>query len=150
MSDLLTPRAYLVTLGLAKDGRGKFSAAGHAALDAAKASGMTFAEIVKPVAKPRVAKVAKPISLAKADVPAKPTPAVMPKRILGDLARPVPRNLPVFRKQETLYAKTPEGYTVGYDRCYSQACMLPVANCACKNGPQPVRGATAILGYSRV
>ena len=155
MSDLLTPRAYLVTLGLAKEGRGKFSAAGHAALEAAKAAGTVFAEPVKPVAKPRVAKTVK-VDLTSADSDSeaaytRPSPLAMPKvRPASDLARPVPVSRPVLRKQETLYARSPEGYTVGYDRCSSASCMLPVSVCACPAGPRPPRQCTPISEYSKV
>lgn len=44
-----TEREYLVSLDLAKPGRGRFSAAAKAALDEARANGTKFAEKVVPV-----------------------------------------------------------------------------------------------------
>lgn len=64
---MTTKRAYLVNLGLAKEGRGKFSNAAIVALDEAIAKGVVFDEPVKPEPK------AKPVSLAKPAAP-KPTP----------------------------------------------------------------------------
>lgn len=48
-----TKREYLVSLGLAKPGRGKFSGAGNEALAKALASGMKFSD-AKPVTAPVV------------------------------------------------------------------------------------------------
>lgn len=56
-----TRKEYLVTKGLANAGRGRISEAGHKALDAARAKGITFSDDVpKPKAKPREVKVHAP------------------------------------------------------------------------------------------
>lgn len=41
---MTTQREYLISLGLAKPTRGKFSREGHAALDKARSEGMTFSD----------------------------------------------------------------------------------------------------------
>lgn len=81
MQTLQTPREYLVKLGLAKPGRGKFSAQAHAELKKATKSGVKFAEPAAPVkptkkaaakrtaATPPKAAVTKPI-----ERPAEPEP----------------------------------------------------------------------------
>jgi hypothetical protein len=144
MTDLQTPREYLVSLGLAKEGRGKFSAAAHAALEAATASGIVFAEKPKPEPKPRAVRVPKP---------AKPTIVVTvvkgPKPAAeGQTARPVPAALPKLREQRTFYALSPEGYRVGYDRC--RKCMNPVSVCPCVSGPVAPNSCTPVAGFPRV
>lgn len=48
---MATERAYLVSLGLAKDGRGRFSAEAKAALDTARKGGMVFDKTAAEVAK---------------------------------------------------------------------------------------------------
>jgi len=127
-----TPREYLVGLGLAKPGRGMFSAAAHAALTEAKAKGVVFAEPVKAPAKPRTASVKPKVSLEKAPAP-KPAP---PKR--GVFARLVGK--PTLRKQETRYAVTPEGFRIGFSQCFKPSCNEPLSRCDCKGGPTPPGG----------
>jgi len=124
---LQTPREYLVSLGLAKDGRGKFSKEAHEALEKAKASGIVFAEKVAATPKP------KKVSLEK---PARPE---------ADLAKPVPKGpQPIVRKETVLYVTSPEGYSVGYDMCYRPGCFQTVQRCACANGPLAPSGATVV------
>lgn len=141
MSDQ-TPREYLVSLGLAKEGRGKFSAAAHAALAEAKAKGIVFAEPVKAPAKPRTPRTtaAKPVTVAK------PAPAPKPSifaRLVGK---------PVLRKQETRYAVSPEGFRIGFDQCFRQSCLEPISRCACPDGPTPPGGKDirVVESYPRV
>lgn len=57
---MTTQRDYLVSKGLAKPGRGRFSGAAKAAIASAIAEGMVFtdAKPAKPASKPRTAKVA--------------------------------------------------------------------------------------------
>lgn len=45
----MTPRDYLISIGLAKPGRGRFSREGVKALEQARERGMTFDEPAKPV-----------------------------------------------------------------------------------------------------
>jgi hypothetical protein len=56
---MATEREYLISIGLAKEGRGRFSSAGNDAIKAAKKSGMSFdktaAEIVKEERKLKIA-----------------------------------------------------------------------------------------------
>ncbi len=65
---MATERAYLVSLGLAKDGRGRFSAEAKAALDTARKGGMVFdktaAEIAKEEreSKPKKVRVTTPVA----------------------------------------------------------------------------------------
>jgi hypothetical protein len=62
-----TEREYLVSLDLAKPGRGRFSAAAKAALDEARANGVKFAEKPKPAVKATVS--TKPSQAKKVDKP---------------------------------------------------------------------------------
>jgi hypothetical protein len=125
----MTKREYLVSLGLAKEGRGKFSKAGLEELAKAEADGMSFDD-------------------NKPKAPAAPKPEkVEPVRNPADYAKPVPKPLPKLREQKTMYALTPEGYKVGYDSCW--VCHNPVSTCPCKSGPQPCKGATAVIGNPR-
>lgn len=59
---MLSKREYLVGLGLAKPGRGKFSNAAKEALSKAEAEGMKFSDTGAPVAKsgPEITKAEKP------------------------------------------------------------------------------------------
>lgn len=57
---MVTRREYLVSKGLAKPGRGKFSGAALAALDEARKSGTKFSDDEKPVRVPRKPKESKP------------------------------------------------------------------------------------------
>ena len=141
MTELLTPRAYLVSLGLAKEGRGKFSFEAHAALTEAKAQGMEFA-IPKPAAVKKE-KAVKPVVLA-APLPSTPRVQVV-VRNPGDLARVI-RDRPVLRAQETRYALTPEGYTVGYSSCHAPNCLQPLSRCTCAVASAP-KGVTVVAGY---
>lgn len=63
---MATEREYLVSLGLAKDGRGRFSAEAKAALDNARKGGMSFdktaAEIAKEVRESKPKKVRATVS----------------------------------------------------------------------------------------
>jgi hypothetical protein len=147
MSDLLTPRQYLVSKGLAvefgKDGvspaRGKFSAAGHAELERAKAAGMKFAEPVKPAAK---AKAPKP-AVAR---PAAPEPKPLARAATADVARAIVTP-PVVREQRTLYVTSDLGngktVQIGFDRCFRPGCFQTVSRCACAQGPKAPGGAVA-------
>lgn len=54
-----TRREYLVGLGLATPGRGRLSAAAHAAIDKAVSEGMTFSDMAKTSAPVKSADVAK-------------------------------------------------------------------------------------------
>lgn len=71
--EMKTEREYLVGLGLAKPGRGRFSGEGKAALAKARNEGMTFKSTAPEVKTPRVVKV-------KADKP-KATEAVDPAHV---------------------------------------------------------------------
>ena len=66
----MTKREYLVSLGLAKPGRGRMSREAHAALAKAEAEGMTFDD-PSPVIKPKVntPKASKPVSAPKPSAP---------------------------------------------------------------------------------
>jgi hypothetical protein len=66
----MNKREYLISLGLAKAGKGRFSAAAKAAIEKAISEGMVFDEpVAKPVSdKPRVAKAPK---VAKEKAPSK-------------------------------------------------------------------------------
>lgn len=64
MSKTQTAREYLVSLGLAKAGRGKFSTAAHEALAKAIASGMEFTDTARTPSTPRLAKVKKSTEFA--------------------------------------------------------------------------------------
>lgn len=141
MTDLLTPRAYLVSLGLAKEGRGKFSAAAHAALDAAKAQGMQFAEPVKATPKPRKKVERVTVDLdGDTEAPVRREPKVYPR--LPDK--------PILRPAQTLYAISTAGATtvrIGYDQCFR--CHSHMTRCACKDGPMPPAGATPVKDYPK-
>ncbi len=77
---MATKREYLVSLGLAKEGRGKFSGVALAALAEAEAKGIVFDVPVVATPKP---KEDKKVSLAKPAAPV-PTPPVV-KQVLPDV-----------------------------------------------------------------
>jgi hypothetical protein len=132
---MATKREYLVTLGLAKEGRGKFSAAAHAALAEAEAQGVVFDEPVKPEPKPRKAAAPKPerpkVSLAKAVTPPK---TEKPKTSQQTADAPTPLLMPK-RKQKEGYV-VERGTLIAYSTCAVKGgCGKPVQFCGCKSGP---------------
>lgn len=62
-----TRREYLVGLGLATPGRGRLSAAAHAAIDKAVSEGMTFSDMAKTSAPVKSADVAKTVKNTEQD-----------------------------------------------------------------------------------
>lgn len=75
---MATRREYLISLGLAKEGRGKFSAAGVAALEKAVSEGVVFDEPAKPAPKEKVAKTDAPADAPKPG-PVRPAPVAQVK-----------------------------------------------------------------------
>jgi hypothetical protein len=71
---MATEREYLVSLGLAKEGRGRFSAEAKNALDKAKKSGMVFDKTAAEIAKEERASRPKRESKPKVSVPKKTQP----------------------------------------------------------------------------
>lgn len=150
MSDL-TAREYLASLTppLAKAGtRGKFSKVAHEALEAAKASGMTFAD-VKPAVVAKAPKAPKPAKVAKVDLTEADVPAPARESIV-DWSASMPAVPPIVRPQVTMYAVSDNGGTtarIGYDRCFRPGCFQTVARCACPQGPKPPANATPVASY---
>lgn len=156
---MATKREYLVTLGLAKDGRGKFSAAAHAALDAAIANGVVFDEPVKPEPKPRKAAAPKPkpaLTLVK-PASSKPARTIETEDANGKRTtitfEPEAGPRPIVRPERTLYAISPSpvGAThirIAYDLC--QRCAYSVQTCTCTAGPKPPAGTIPVPSYPKV
>lgn len=157
---MATKREYLVGLGLAKPGRGRFSKEANEALAAAEASGVVFDE---PVVAPKV------VSTEGADAPSNPPKPTSEAtairewaakngiavgnrgRIASDIvkayqtgnatsvrseparvfARPAPQVR--VRQERARYGKTAEGYTVGWSLC--RKCAYHISFCRCASGP---------------
>lgn len=129
---MATKREYLVGLGLAKEGRGRFGKDALAALAKAEAEGIVFDEpTVKPAsAKPKVkqptvkADKAPKVSLVKQEKPKvseqraeRPTPLLMPKR----------------RPENSGFTQV-RGILIRQDKCGN--CTNAVSRCACTTGPR--------------
>lgn len=145
---MATKREFLVTLGLAKEGRGKFSAAAHAALAKAESEGVVFDEPVKPEPKPKAARVT--VVPAKVSLTKPATETVKADSTVTADPLPVgPR--PTVRPEKTLYAVSPVGTShvrIGYDICFS--CSYSVQTCTCRTGPKPPAGAIPVPSYPKV
>jgi hypothetical protein len=115
-----TRREYLVGLGLAKEGRGKFSTAAKEALDKAIAEGVVFADTVAPTEK---------------SVPAKPTGNSEKTEVVGKTAPPVftPYLSPSeFRFPEAEYvAVDASGKKYGMRECCN-LCRVSLTNHMCE------------------
>jgi len=78
MTQLQTRREYLIGLGLAKPGRGKFSKAANEALAKARAEGIVFSDDDKPVSTPRATPVGGTSEPRAAVVPVTESPYLYP------------------------------------------------------------------------
>ena len=160
---MATKREYLIGLGLAKPGRGRFSKEANDALVAAAAAGVTFDEPVKVPA-------AKAVTTEGADAPSQsPRPTSESSEVrawaaqngvkVGERGR-VPANVMAAfrngdakavasgpakvysvapqvrtRQVKTFYGATAEGATVGWSMC--RRCAQHVSWCKCGTGPKP-------------
>lgn len=161
---MATQREYLVGLGLAKPGRGKFSKEAHAALAEAVANGVTFDE---PAYKaPKV----KEVATEGADAPSQPSRPIsesakirewatsngvkvgnrgrIPSDVINafkqdDASSIAPAAKPVYkiepqvrvRQVKCMYGEDDAGRVVGFGMC--QRCTYHVSFCKCKAGPKP-------------
>jgi hypothetical protein len=157
---MATKREFLVEKGLAKAGRGKFSALAHAALEEAIASGVVFDEPVKPV---------KEVATEgdKPSQPMKPTSETaevrawassngikvgergrIPEAIVkayhaGDVTAAKPRAVPTYavapqtrtRQVKCMYGQDEAGRVIGFGLC--RRCSFHVSLCKCSGGPTP-------------
>jgi hypothetical protein len=111
----MTPREYLISLGLAKPTRGKFSKEGLAALDAARKKGMTFdepAHVVKAKERANKPKPVKPVdSTPKSQAPRVDNSNLDPKTVR---AWAIANNVPVGKRGRVapeVYAAYREAHT---------------------------------------
>lgn len=132
----MNKRDFLRNAGFTVGERGRFSADMLNAIAAAEAKGTVFDDAKKP-AKPRKPQTKK----AATDIVEAPQPEqkkTFPK---------IP-DLPIIRKQETLYALSGQA-RIGYERCFRPGCFRMNSKCACPQGPKPPAGATPIAEYPR-
>lgn len=125
---MATKREYLVSLGLAKPGRGKFSREAHAALAKAEADGMVFDEAVPSKPAPKATKT---VDVAPEKAPPRPTPKAMPQK-----RKPVVQKEPVREQNHGYLVRTTtqgHDYIVQFDNC--GVCNAGVAYCECADGP---------------
>lgn len=135
MTDLQTPREYLFSLGLAKMGRGKFSAAAHDALAKAVADGMQFKDVT--VVKAPVAVVTKsdnnvkPVKTETVKVSTKPADRPNARIVDGLMVEAAPRymhdNYIANDIDDTKIKKTWK------DTC--NGCGYSIRWCLCASGP---------------
>jgi len=120
---MVTAREYLVDLGLAKPGRGKFSKVAHQALEKALADGKKFSDYPKAVNPPRIK------SEPKGDSP-KPTPKPagtgMPDIIFPDEYR--------FPEAEYQAVRYEDGKKIVHSmREICNNCRVSLVMCSCDN-----------------
>jgi hypothetical protein len=157
---MATKREFLVEKGLAKPGRGKFSAVAHAALAEAEANGVVFDEPVKPV---------KEVATEgdKPSQPSKPTSETaevrawaasngikvgergrIPEAVIkafraGDASAAKPKSAPTYavspqvrvRQVKCMYGQDSSGRVIGFGIC--RRCAFHVSLCKCSTGPVP-------------
>lgn len=124
---MATKREYLVSLGLAKEGRGKFSKDAEAKAAEFLASGGSFDEPVKPAPKPKADK--------PAGVQATPRPQRVKPAPKTNVPAPTPLVMPV-RKQTEGYA-VERNTLIAFTSCGSNkvGCGKPINFCKCASGP---------------
>jgi hypothetical protein len=132
----MTKREYLISLGLAKPGRGRFSRAALAELARAEAAGTTFDEPAAPV---------KPATF---DPIEEPTFEPEPEPVFEPVVSPKVRDI----GESQLTGFTSEGWRVGFTSC--RRCGLHANFCNCKDGllaPSIVESlderSLSVLGY---
>jgi hypothetical protein len=161
---MATKRDYLISLGLAKPGRGRFSKEATAALEAALASGVTFDEPVVAPAKEKAvttegadapSQSPRPISEATAirewatkngisvGVRGRIAADIIKAYQTGNVTSVKSESPRVFakptpqvrvRQEKTRYGLTTEGYTVGWSQC--RKCAQHISFCRCGSGPK--------------
>ena len=153
-----TKREYLVGLGLAQEGRGRFSREANAALESAIKDGMTFSDPTPVVAKSAAVSLGKSIRKAKSQGNVRAWARANGYEV-GERGRfsaeilaaynagtpstkavesPVEFTLPVSRRvrqNKQLFGLTPEGHRVGFSSC--RRCAEFMAFCNCREGLMP-------------
>lgn len=125
---MATQREYLVSLGLAKPGRGRFSTEAKAALAKAVEEGMTFTDTKEaPQASADASEHPRPRPQGEAS-PSVRKDGGVPLLIVGGS----PTKL---RNISSLKGLTVEGYRVGFDTC--NRCLGPLTHCSCKKPKAP-------------
>lgn len=113
----MTKREYLITLGLAKPGRGRFSREGIAAIKQAEADGIVFDDNT--------------ISIVTVEIPDAPyTPP--PVKPWG-----------VYRDASVMRGTTDEGWIIEWGMC--DRCARALRYCPCPDGPAWPHGVTALV-----
>ena len=113
----MTKREYLITLGLAKPGRGRFSREGVAAIAQAEADGMIFDD-----------NSAKTATVKEAEAPYVPAPI---------------RPWKVYRESSVMHGTTAEGWLIAWDMC--DRCARALRYCPCPDGPAWPPGVTTLV-----
>lgn len=130
---MATRREFLVEKGLAKPGRGRFSAAAKQALADAEAAGEVFDDT--PTGKTEVATASDDAS-EQPGAAQKRGPSVSTDRNSGVSVQIVGRNLkPAVRNFDSIVGKTIEGYPVEFSQC--KVCLSRVSMCRCRAGITP-------------
>lgn len=126
---MVTQREYLVGLGLASPGRGRFSKDAHAALNKALSEGMKFTDGSAPA--PTVVDAGD----AKTPEPETPREYGVPLLRVGGHDHKV-------RDIRSLTGVTADGHRIGFDTC--RRCLGHLTLCSCKSPRGPV-GVVSIL-----
>lgn len=122
---MVTAREYLVDLGLAKPGRGKFSKVAHQALEKAIAEGKKFSDY------PKVGKPA-PVKAAKATGEPKPAPKpANTGKVIGEILFPDEYRYPEAEYQAVRYVDGKKKIHSMREICNN--CRVSLVMCACES-----------------
>lgn len=125
---MATKREYLVGLGLAKPGRGRFSREALAKIAEAEANGIVFDEPVVSKPTPHPTPSEKVVSQEGDSPPSPPSPKPEPPVVV-----PAREPQKKVRHVGSLYGYTPEGFRVNFATC--RKCAQHIDFCKCKPGP---------------
>lgn len=112
----MTKREYLISLGLAKPGRGRFSREGVSAIKQAESEGMSFDDTTVQTV------------TVEAAAPYVPPPV---------------RPWGVYREISTMRGTTDEGWIIEWGMC--DRCARALRYCPCPGGPAWAYGVTALV-----
>jgi hypothetical protein len=131
---MATRREFLVEKGLAKPGRGRFSAAAKQALADAEAAGEVFDDT--PTGKTEVATASDDASEQPGATQKRGPSPVSPDKNSGVSVQIVGRNRrPAVRNFDSIVGETIEGFPVEFSEC--KLCLSRVSMCRCRIGITP-------------
>jgi hypothetical protein len=117
----MTKREYLISLGLAKPGRGRFSREGNAAIAKAESEGIKFDDPDPKNATPHEAVVS-----------------------VVDTPKPI-KAWTVARDYNVMRGTTDEGWVIEWGMC--DRCARSIMYCPCSNGPSWPPGVTGLVEH---